>query len=140
DVRALLQKQFGYAGAGFTLIARPWAWYNHRGVDMDSSDWKIDIAGVGPLKDGLFGLGGATFRGSSGAVARWKLKDGRHRVAEVAFLAQPDGGEFTFEADGTEVGLADTSAETADSGFVRFDLPEGSTQFALRVTRGTVRL
>jgi len=140
DVRALLQKQFGDAGTGFTLIARPWAWYNHRGVDMSSSDWKIDVAGVGALKDGLFGLGGATFRGSEGAAAHWKLKDRRHRVAEVAYLSQPDGGEFTFEADGAEVGTTDTSAETPDLGFARFDLPEGSTQFTLRVSRGAVRL
>src|SRR5207248_35465 len=132
--------QFGYAGTGFTLIARPWAWYNHRGVEMDSSDWKIDVAGVGALKDGLFGLGGATFRGSVGAVAHWKLKDGRHRVAEVAFLTQPDGGEFTFEADGNDVGLTDTSGDITDSRFARFDLPEGSTQFTLRVIRGSVRL
>jgi lysophospholipase L1-like esterase len=140
DIRALLQQQYGNAGTGFTLIARPWAWYNHRGVEMDSSDWKIDVAGVGAIKDGLFGLGGATFRGSTGAVAHWKMKDRSHRVAEVAFLPQSDGGEFTFEADGTEVGTSDTSAETADPGFARFDLPEGSTQFTLRVTRGTVRL
>jgi lysophospholipase L1-like esterase len=145
DVRALLQKQFGDAGAGFTLIARPWAWYNHRGVDMDSSNWKIDVAGGGGskdpvLKDGLFGLGGATFRGSVGAVAQWKLKDRRHSVAEVAYLTQPEGGEFVFEADGAEVGTTDTSAEAPDAGFARFDLPEGSTQFTLRVTRGVVRL
>jgi hypothetical protein len=49
DVRVLLQKQFGDAGTGFVLIARPWAWYNHRGVDMDSSNWKIDVAGATEL-------------------------------------------------------------------------------------------
>ena len=42
----LLQKQFGDAGSGFVLIARPWAWYSHRGVEMDASSWKIDIAGA----------------------------------------------------------------------------------------------
>src|ERR1700733_7123279 len=47
DARALLQKQFGDAGSGFVLIARPWAWYNHRGVEMEaSSHWKIEIAGI----------------------------------------------------------------------------------------------
>jgi lysophospholipase L1-like esterase len=107
---------------------------------MDSSDWKIDVAGVGAIKDGLFGLGGATFRGSVGSVAHWKLKDRRHRVAEVAYLAQPEGGEFSFEADGNELGTTDTSAEATGLGFARFDLPEGSTQFTLRVTSGAVRL
>src|SRR6185436_13082942 len=32
DARTTLQKEFGNAGAGFGLIAKPWAWYNHRGV------------------------------------------------------------------------------------------------------------
>ena len=140
DVRALLQRQYGDAGTGFTLIARPWAWYNHRGVEMDAADWKFDIASASAARDGRFGLGGVTFFGSAGAVAHWRLKDGRHRVAEVSFQAQPDGGEFTFEADGAEVGTADTSADTAAPGYASFDLPEGSTQFALRVTRGTVRM
>ena len=140
DVRVLLQRQFGDAGTGFTLIAKPWAWYNHRGVEMNSANWKIDIAGVGPARDGWFGLGGATFRGSEGAIARWKLKDGHHRVAEVAYQAQAEGGEFSFEADGVEVGRADTVAETGQSAYARFDLPEGSKEFALKVTRGTVRL
>src|SRR5580700_2074209 len=69
DARAALQKQFGDAGVGFILIARPWAWYNHRGVEMDaSSSWKIDVSGVSDLKDGFYGLGAATFRGSTGAT------------------------------------------------------------------------
>ncbi len=109
DARALLQKQFGDAGTGFILIARPWAWYNHRGVEMDaSSNWKIDVAGTSELKDGLYGLGAATFRGNVGAVAHWTLKDGQHRTVEISFLAQPDGGSFSVEADGKEAGSADT--------------------------------
>src|SRR5262245_61700716 len=34
DVRVLLQRQFGDAGHGFSLIAKPWAWYAHRGVEQ----------------------------------------------------------------------------------------------------------
>ena len=60
----MLQKEFGDAGAGFVLIARPWAWYNHRGVDMDASNWKIDVAGIAELKDGMHGLGAVSFIGS----------------------------------------------------------------------------
>jgi lysophospholipase L1-like esterase len=140
DIRAMLQKEYGDGGSGFTLIARPWAWYNHRGVEMDGSGWKIDIAGAGEIRDGMFGLGGATFRGQTGASARWKLKDGRHRFAEVAYLEQPEGGAFAFEADDQQVGVADTSAEHAGPGFAAFELPEGSTRFSLRVTSGHVRL
>lgn len=140
DIRALLQREFGDAGAGFILIARPWAWYNHRGVEMSASDWKIDVAAMGEIRDGLFGLGGATFRGEAGAAAQWRLKDGRHRRAEVAYLAQPGGGSFSFEADGEEVGAAETAAEETAPGFASFDLPEGSTRFTVRATSGRVRL
>ena len=140
DARTLLQQQFGDSGTGFILIARPWAWYNHRGVDLDASRWKIDIGGATELKDGMYGLGGASFRGGAGTEARWTLKDGHHRFAEVSFLGQPDGGEFSFEAEGQPVGSADTQAETRSPGFHTFELPAGSKHFTLKVTRGTVRL
>ena len=140
DARALLQKQFGDAGAGFVLIAKPWAWYYHRGVDMDASSWKIDVAGTTELKDGLHGLGGASFRGSPGALARWTLKDGQQRIIDISYLAQPDGGAFSVEADGKELGSIDTAAENREPAFVSFDPPLGSKVFALHVTQGTVRL
>jgi lysophospholipase L1-like esterase len=145
DARAMLQRQFGDAGSGFVLIARPWAWYGHRGVDMDSSNWKIDVAGVpgSELKDGLHGLGAASFRGSQGAMARWTLKDPRHTSVEVAYLTQPNGGSFTVEAktdDGVvEMGSADTAGEPAP-GYASFMIPPGSAQITLRVTKGLVRL
>jgi len=139
DARALLQKQFGDAGSGFVLIARPWAWYGHRGVEMDASHWKIDVAGATELKDGLHGLGAASFRGSQGAVAHWRLKDNQHSSVEIAYLAQPDGGSFSMEADGVVIGSADTDGEQAP-GYASFPLPPGSKDFTLRVTRGSVRL
>src|SRR6476646_2600775 len=74
DARAMFQKQFGDGGAGFVLMAKPWAWYYHRGVDMDSSKWTIDVAGDTQIKDGLHGLGGASVQGSPGAVSNFSLK------------------------------------------------------------------
>ena len=140
DARAMLQKEFGDGGTGFVLIARPWAWYNHRGVDMEGSGWKIDVAGATELKDGLHGLGAASFRGSAGAEAHWTLKDGQHRHVDISFLSQPDGGTFSFEADGKDLGTVDTSAETRAPGFASFDLPPGSKHFTVKVTGGSVRL
>lgn len=141
DARAMLQHEFGDAGSGFVLIARPWAWYGHRGVEMSGSGWKIDVAGVpgSDLKDGMHGLGAASFRGSAGAVAHWTLKDTRHSSVEIAYLMQPGGGSFSMEADGEEIGSADTDGERAP-GFATFAIPEGSKDFKLRVTRGAVRL
>ncbi len=140
DARAALQKQFGDAGSGFVLIARPWAWYNHRGVDMDaSSHWKIDIGGLATVKDGMYGLGGVSFLGSAGATARWKIRNGQHAAIEVAYLAQPDGGSFEMEADGNSIGEVDTTGDRAP-GYASFKIPRGASDFSLRVTKGTVRL
>ncbi len=110
---------------------------------MDSSNWKIDVAGVpGGLKDGLHGLGAASFRGSSGAMARWTLKDTPTAV-EVAYLAQPGGGSFSLEAKAgeevTPIGSAETDGDLGP-GYASFDLPAGASQITLRVTKGTVRL
>ena len=44
DVRSLLQQHFGDAGHGFVLIAKPWAWYGHRGVDVQGKGWHIEAA------------------------------------------------------------------------------------------------
>jgi len=170
DARAMLQNQFGDGGSGFILIARPWAWYNHRGVEMDASpSWKIDIAGIAQLKDGMHGLGGVSFIGSAGATAHWRLKV-RQNTIEIAYLSQPDGGAFAVDADDKELGVVETvSAQpglqpntrpvqgavqendvpettpanapgTKTPGYAAFDIPEGATKFTLRVTRGTVRL
>src|SRR5215471_6077391 len=145
DARALLQKQFGDAGAGFVLIAKPWAWYYHRGVDMDASNWKIDIAGATELKDGLHGLAGASFRGGPGAVARWTLRDGQQRSLDLSFLAEPEGGSFVVEADGKEIATVDTATVDTEGdaqgpAFAEIEPPPGSREFRLRVTKGNVRL
>src|SRR5204862_4135186 len=34
DVRLMLQRRFGDAGHGFSLVAKPWAWYEHRDVGL----------------------------------------------------------------------------------------------------------
>ncbi len=139
DVRILLQKEFGNAGTGFVLIARPWAWYNRRGVEMSASNWKIDIGGNSPLKDGLNGLGAVSFRGGPEAVARWTLKDPAHRSVEVYYLGEPTGGEFAMEADDRMLGTSSARAERVQPGFARFDIPEGASHLTLRVTSGSVR-
>ncbi len=139
DARALFQKQFGDGGAGFVLIAKPWAWYYHRGVEMDASKWTIDVAGNTQIKDGLHGLGGASFQSTGGAVANFTVKDGE-RAAEVAFLKQPDGGTFSFEADGAQLGAVETAAPEREPAWASFELPAGSRNFTVRALRGKVRL
>jgi len=139
DARAALQREFGDGGSGFVLIARPWAWYNHRGVEMEAnSSWKIDIAGIATLKDGMHGLGGVSFVGGPGATAHWKLRG--QAMVVIAYLAQPDGGAFAVDADDTQLGTVETVAENKSAGYAPFKIPQGAQRFTLRVTRGTVRL
>jgi lysophospholipase L1-like esterase len=140
DVRALLQKQFGDAGHGFVLIARPWAWYNHRGVEMESWNWNIDIGGVAEQKDGLYGPGAVRFRGSAGAAASWTFPGSHHTSVEIAYLTDPAGGTFEFEANGDVIGAGSTKADHVYPAYVTFPLPPGATSFSLRVTSGTVQL
>ncbi|MGD1097492.1 MAG: GDSL-type esterase/lipase family protein [Bryobacteraceae bacterium] len=141
DARVLLQKEFGDGGSGFVLIARPWAWYQRRGVEMDaSSHWKIDIAGAAQIKDGMHGLGGVSFVGSEGASAHWHLKSATHTEIEIAYLAQPDSGAFVVEAENQPLGEVQTEAEFKTPAYALFTIPPGSTNFTVRVSRGTVRL
>ncbi len=107
DVRALLQKQFGDAGHGYHLIAKPWAWYEHRGVSVDSDGWTIAPANQTSLRDGLFGLGGVSFRGSDGAYSRFWFRERSLQRVDLDYL--PGGGTVVILADGQKVGSLDTS-------------------------------
>ena len=142
DARALFQREFGDGGVGFVLLARPWAWYNHRGIDMSASNWKIDVGGNSALKDGLNGLGAVSFRGAPGAVARWKVKSA-HRSVEIAYLAEPQGGEFAVEADGNPIGTGSSTippgSDAFAPGYASFEIPAGAAEITLKVTSGSVR-
>src|SRR5579863_5453248 len=41
DIRSQLQKRFGDGGHGFVLLAKPWAWYQHVGVQLSASGWQM---------------------------------------------------------------------------------------------------
>ena len=140
DARSMFQREFGDGGVGFVLLARPWAWYGRRGVEMSASNWKIEVTGVSELQDGRNGLGAVSFRGATGAAAHWTLKDSAHRTVEIAYLNEPQGGGFTLEADGRLLGTAQASADVIAPGFTSFEIPPGTAAITLQVTRGSVRL
>lgn len=140
DTRALLQQQFGDAGHGFCLIAKPWAWYGHRGVDPNGSNWKIDIAMTAEVRDGLYGFGGVSFRGGESASTRITVKDSGYKTVEVAYLAQPGGGSFSVEADGEALGIVDTDGPEKKAAFASFEVKNDTEKFGIRVKGGTVRL
>ena len=110
DARALFQARFGDAGHGFVLIAKPWAWYGHRGVEIRSSHWHIEAASQSRNKDGFHGLGGVNFRGEAGASARLDIPAGHNRM-EVLYLREPGGGAFAVDVNGQPLGEVETKAE-----------------------------
>ncbi len=139
DVRELLQRQLGPAGHGYHLIAKPWAWYLHRGIESSADGWEIDVATTAKRRDGLYGYGGVSVQGSPGATARFRWKKMQHSSVEVGYLRQEGGGAFAVEACGQQLGVAETSGE-GGSGFALFGLPADCGEVVLRVTQGRVRL
>jgi lysophospholipase L1-like esterase len=143
DVRRLLQSEFGDAGHGFLLIAKPWAWYGHNGIRLDAKGWQIEPASQKRAPDGFHGLGGVSFRGEPGAFSRVGLPDPHYTGAVVYYLAQPGAGTFTVdfgEAGKEKIVEVNTAADEKKPGFAEFALPPGTTTIELRVTGGKVRL
>ena len=139
DTRQLLQKRFGDAGHGFTLIGKPWAWYEHRGVELSSHGWQMDPGTRWDLRNGLFGLGGVAFSGRNGAYSRVTLRDPSQTRLEVWFLRQPDGGSIAISSGGQPIGSIATSAPSRTAGFASFELKPGTGTLDFS-TEGPVRV
>jgi lysophospholipase L1-like esterase len=139
DVRARLQERFGDAGRGYTLIAKPWAWYGHRGVDMSDHGWKIRTS-IGLMREGIYGLGGAAFEGEPGAWSKFRLTESPQSSVEVEYLAKSGGGVFAVEADDQQILEQSTNSETQAAASVHVALPIGTKLVSIRPTSGSVTL
>jgi lysophospholipase L1-like esterase len=139
DIRAQLQSKFGDAGRGYTLIAKPWAWYGHRGVEISDHGWKMRT-GVGLMRQGIYGLGGAAFDGEPGAWSKFRLTESQQASLVVEYLARPAGGAFEVDADDQKIADQSTSAEAQTVAFVNLQLPAGTQTVTLRPTSGEVTL
>lgn len=145
DVRRLLQQRFGDAGHGFVLIAKPWAWYGHNGIELSSDGFTSEPATGQRAPDGIHGLGGVSFRGGPGAVSHIKSARAHDRV-RVYYQARPEGGVFAVAAGAAALGEIDTGAPEKRMASAEFALPaaaeggEGTAGISLRVVKGQVRL
>ena len=142
DARALLQARFGNAGAGFNLAAKPWAWYAHRHIDIVDSGWdssQSSATGVGRMRQGHYGLGGAVFTGVEGAKTTYTLTGALPTAVDVQFLAGPDGGTFTVATGGTVIATVTTRA-LAGAAAQTIALPANTRQVKIEVTSGTVQM
>jgi len=139
DVRSQLQQRFGDAGRGYTLIAKPWAWYGHRGVEISDHGWHIRT-GVGLMREGIYGLGGAAFEGQPGAWSKFRLTESQQTAVDVGYLTKPGGGSFEVEADDQSIADQSTDADAQASASVHVPLPAGTRAVTIRPTSGTVTL
>jgi len=139
DVRRLFQQQFGDAGHGFLLIAPPWAWYGHQGMQVHAKGWKTEPASLSRARDGIHGLGGVSFRGSAGAVSTVRFPEG-HTHGVLYYLEQPEGGKVTVTAAGSALAEFDTNGQEKIPRFADFAIPADAKELELRVTSGQVRL
>ena len=139
DVRALLQGRFGDAGRGYLLTARPWAWYQHRGVDLADKNWTISTA-VGKGRPEVYGLGGASFTGDASASTRITLTDPSQNALDLSFLAQPNGGSVAISANGSVLQTISTAADTPRPASQTVPLPPNTKTIDLKPTGETVKL
>ncbi len=138
DARELLQDRFGDAGPGFILIAKPWAWYGHHGVDVSATGWQITTA-VGSIREANYGLGGASFLGPVGAESTIHLTAHSSTSIEIQYLQQPAGGTVEVLADSKSAGSVKTSGEKKNAA-ATVELPAGTRTVTLRVAGSAVEL
>ncbi len=139
EVRNRLHRRFGDAGHGFVLVAKPWPWYHHDGIELSGRGWKINAASVNPASDRRHGLGGVSFSGGRGASSSFRIENPAARV-EVDYWSAPDGGEFELTAEGDTIARISTAKPTAGSRFLTVALPAEARRVGLRVLSGRVRL
>ncbi len=148
-LRRLLQKKFGDAGHGFVLAGRTSPWYRRNRLDLSSSDdWRINRLTKPTVPDGLYGLGGVTFRTNEGnAWVEWAPTKPRGTGEDVAmnttfsrteiwYLAQPRGGRFEVRVDGEVYQEVSTRRETEGTERLTISLPDARHVVRVRTLGG----
>ncbi len=144
-LRRKLQKQFGDSGHGFVLLANAWPAYNHNDVYRFASPGWLVSRVVGPLSpDGLYGLGGVSFRAPPGSRARFgTAKQGSYGRAvsrfTLAYLEHPEGGQSRVLIDGKEQATIDTRSDRVQVAYRSFEVPDGEHELELVTSKGYTR-
>ena len=145
--RRLLQERFGDAGHGFILVDRPWEWYGHQSITFTSSGgWTGDSLMNPMTKDGMFGLGGVTFHPSAGKSTRFgpatSGDTGKNfSSADIYYLAQPGGGQFSVSVNGDSSQIISTDTDAAKSAFREIKAARpGANTFEIKTVSGGVRM
>jgi lysophospholipase L1-like esterase len=145
-LRRRLQKRFGDAGHGFMLMANAWPGYSQNDVvRFAAPGWQVSRV-VGPFaKDGLYGLGGVSFRSEGpGVFSRFATtKSGTFGRAVskfvVDYLEQPNGGVLEVKVDGQPRETIDTSGPASKSAIRSYAVPDGEHELEVRANSANAR-
>lgn len=133
EAREMLQAEHGDGGPGFVLAGKPWSWYGHRGIRIESRGWKALSPLLAPGNGGRHGLGLVSFTsGSSAASSEVRREDGTFTRAEVTFAAAPGQGTLLVSLDGGAEVEVPTGAGEGGTGRFAAEAPGGATRVALR--------
>ena len=137
-VRRRLQERFGDAGHGFILMANAWRWYFHNDVShYNSEGWEASRIS-GPMAiDGIYGIGGVSFRSYGGALAHFGTTtqgDYGRRVSrfDIAYLEQPAGGEFEVKVRAGPSMRHSTRGDKRVSRLFSVNVPDGEASISVR--------
>ncbi len=136
EVRSHLQRLYGDAGHGFLLPGRPWEWYGHLGVAVDSRGWRVrsPMLGQSVTRAGLAAVSFSATGPASTRVtcARWV----RSSSVELHYLAQPGGGSLSVTLGEQPPLEIATRAESEHVAVARLDSPHDAAQDVRLETRG----
>src|SRR5262249_52685343 len=100
---------------------------------------------VGPYAaDGLYGLGGVSFRANKNTTARFgtaKSGDFGRSVSHFTldYLEDPQGGSLELRVDGAPKTTIDTHGAAPKSAFYDLDVPDGEHEFEIFTKSGVSR-
>jgi hypothetical protein len=145
-LRRKLQRRFGDAGHGFMLMANAWPGYFHNDVvRFAAPGWQVSRV-VGPFaRDGLYGLGGVSFRSQgAGVFSRFATAKTGHFGRAVSrfavdYLRQPTGGRMEIKIDGATREVLDTRADETRAAIATYAVPDGPHEIEVRALGPDVR-
>ena len=144
-LRRKLQSEFGDAGHGFMLVANAWPAYFHNDVSRyATAGWSVSRI-VGPYaEDGLYGLGGVSFKADRNTLARFGTAKGGEFGRAVSrfvldYLEDPNGGTLQVSVDGSPQATVDTHGTSKKSAYYALDVADGEHEFEIYTKSGVTR-
>lgn len=140
DIREMLQARFGDSGHGFCLLVKPWAWYEHRRISTAGSGWTIERVTNSAAVDGIYGIGGVSFRGNAGAHAEISLAQAGSTALRIHYLRDRQPGSFRVSAGEETLSEQKVQSDGMEDAIAEIPIPPETGEVRLDVVSGTVRI